>query len=361
MARITGNKGEWSELYVLIYLLANGKLNAADGKLNKLRDIFFPVLKVFREDVKGEKVEYRLPDPADKRVITIFLNNEQICEISQSDMEREQKALYWSIVNGAVKAFSIDGIEQVMSDLHCSKIKAVNTDKADIVLQLHDINTGYSPICGFSIKSDLGSAPTLLNAGKTTNFLYQVVGIDERSKQEINNISTKSKIRDRINAIYENGGSLIYNSASSAVFNDNLLMIDSRMPEIIGNVLLYSYSTGVTSCKDVLNAIELSNPLGYARNGMYKYKFKKLLCAIALGMMPGTEWDGYDEANGGYIIVTTSGDVVAYHIYNRNSFEDYLLDNTKFERASTSRYEFATLYNKDDSMYINLNLQIRFK
>ena len=44
MARITGNKGEWSELYVLIYLLANGKLNAADGKLNKLRDIFFPVL-----------------------------------------------------------------------------------------------------------------------------------------------------------------------------------------------------------------------------------------------------------------------------------------------------------------------------
>lgn len=58
MARITGNKGEWSELYVLIYLLAHGKLNAADGKLNKLRDIFFPVLKVFREDVKGEKVEY---------------------------------------------------------------------------------------------------------------------------------------------------------------------------------------------------------------------------------------------------------------------------------------------------------------
>ena len=51
-------------------------------------------------------------------------------------MEREQKALYWSIVNGAGKAFSIDGIEQVMSDLHCSKIKAVNTDKADISFPL---------------------------------------------------------------------------------------------------------------------------------------------------------------------------------------------------------------------------------
>ena len=361
MARITGNKGEWSELYVLIYLLAHGKLNAADEKLNKLRDIFFPVLKIFREDVKGKKIEYRLPGSDDKRVITIFLNDEQLCEISQVDMEREQKSLYWSIVNGTGKAFPIEGIESVMSELHCSKIKAVNTDKADIVLQLHDINTGYSPVCGFSIKSDLGSAPTLLNAGKTTNFVYKVTGIDENVKQAINGISTQSKIIDRINAIYENGGHLIYDFANSSVFNDNLLMIDSRMPEIIGHILLYSYSTGVTSCKDVLSAMELSNPLGYTRKGMYEYKFKKLLCAIALGMMPGTEWDGYDEANGGYIIVTTSGDVVAYHIYNRNSFEDYLLNNTKFERASTSRYEFATLYGKDGSMYINLNLQIRFK
>lgn len=361
MARITGNKGEWSELYVLIYLLAHGKLNAADEKLNKLRDIFFPVLKIFREDVKGKKIEYRLPDSDNNRVITVFLNDEQLCEIPQADMEREQQSLYWSIVEGTGKSFSIEGIDSVMSELHCSKIKAMNTDKADIILQLHDINTGYSPVCGFSIKSDLGKPPTLLNAGRTTNFVYKVTGIDEKVKQAINDISTTSKIRDRINAIHENNGCMTYNSTNSAVFNDNLLMIDSMMPEIIGHALLYSYSTGVTSCKDVMSAIELSNPLGYARNGMYEYKFKKMLCAIALGMMPGTEWDGYDEANGGYIIVTTSGDVVAYHIYNRNRFEDYLLNNTKFERASTSRYEFASLYNKDGAMYINLNMQIRFK
>lgn len=68
------------------------------------------------------------------------------------------------------------------------------------------------------------------------------------------------------------------------------------------------------------------NPLRYPNpENMYKYKFKKLLSAIALGMMPGSKWNGRDQANGGYIIVSHSGDVLAYHIYNRDFFEEYLL------------------------------------
>ena len=47
--------------------------------------------------------------------------------------------------------------------------------------------------------------------------------------------------------------------------------------------------------------------------------------------MPSKEWDGHDEANGGYIIVSSDGDVLAYHIYNRDYFEKYLLDNTKLQ------------------------------
>ena len=55
-------------------------------------------------------------------------------------------------------------------------------------------------------------------------------------------------------------------------------------------------------------------------------------------MKPATIWNGIDEANGGYIIVTKQGDVLAYHIYNRNYFEKYLLNNTKYETASISRH-----------------------
>ncbi|MDU4854253.1 MAG: HpaII family restriction endonuclease, partial [Clostridioides difficile] len=37
---ISGNKGEWSEIYVLFKLLADGKIYAADSELNKLHDIY---------------------------------------------------------------------------------------------------------------------------------------------------------------------------------------------------------------------------------------------------------------------------------------------------------------------------------
>ena len=77
-------------------------------------------------------------------------------------------------------------------------------------------------------------------------------------------------------------------------------------------------------------------------------------------MTPATSWDGIDEANGGYIIVTTDGKVLAYHIYNRAFFETYLLKNTKFERGSTSRHEFASIYEEAGETRVNLNLQIRF-
>lgn len=58
MARISGNKGEWSELYALLYLLAHGRLNAADSNLNVLPDVFFPILNIFREETEGSKVQY---------------------------------------------------------------------------------------------------------------------------------------------------------------------------------------------------------------------------------------------------------------------------------------------------------------
>ena len=94
---------------------------------------------------------------------------------------------------------------------------------------------------------------------------------------------------------------------------------------------------------------------------MYEYKFKKFLCSCALGMKPAKKWDGLDEANGGYIIVKADGEILAYHIYNRNFFEQYLLDNTIFERASTSKHDYMQLYEKDGEMFIKLNLQVRFR
>ena len=40
--KLSGNKGEWSELYVLLKLLSTGELYAADEKLQKSRMCIIP-------------------------------------------------------------------------------------------------------------------------------------------------------------------------------------------------------------------------------------------------------------------------------------------------------------------------------
>ncbi|HAV6181988.1 TPA: HpaII family restriction endonuclease, partial [Acinetobacter baumannii] len=95
----------------------------------------------------------------------------------------------------------------------------------------------------------------------------------------------------------------------------------------------------------------------------YEFKIKKLLCETAIGMMPNTVWTGNNiDSTGGYLIIKQDGEIVCYHLYHRQEFEEYLYQNTRFETASTSRYEFGNLFKNDKGqLSIILNLQIRFK
>jgi len=64
--------------------------------------------------------------------------------------------------------------------------------------------------------------------------------------------------------------------------------------------------------------------------------------------------------NGGYIVVKNNGDVICYHLYNKDEFLSYLYENTKFESASSTRHDYGKIYQKNEEIYLNLNLQIRF-
>lgn len=354
---ITGNKGEWSELYVLLRLLAYGKIYAADDNLQKIEDVYFPILKVIREEIKRNKMEYRV-EPEE---IEIFLNDEKRNSVTRERLLQEAKYLFEQIVGGSSRAFEIEQTEKFMNEIDCYRLSAPSSDKTDITMQIHDIHTGFEPVCGFSIKSELGSAPTLLNASGATNFVYEVEGISDEQMEQINQLDNpKSKIIDRMNQIFTIG-SLKFVGAKNSTFATNLMMIDSRMEELMGEFLLCYYRDNIGSCDEIIQKLEERNPLHFPKSGFYKFKFKKFLCSVALGMMPSKEWDGHDEANGGYIIVASDGEVLAYHIYNRDYFEGYLLKNTKLERGSTSKHGFATIYKEDEKMFINLNLQVRFK
>lgn len=354
---ITGNKGEWSELYVLLYLLGTGRLYAANEKVQRLQDVYFPILKIIRDDTRG-RVDYLISNETE---IEIIINGETSGRLPSELFKKEAASLYHAIELGTNRSFPVDQTEAFMKRIAAYRLAAPSSDKTDITLQVHDIHTGYDPIMGFSIKSELGNPPTLLNASGATNFVYSITGINESDMEEINAIDTRTKILDRIKMIYDRGGNISFEHAANDIFSMNLMLVDSRMEEIIAEMLLYSYKTNTVDCIDIMSHLDRENPLSFPRDGFYSFKFKKLLSAIALGMKPSALWDGIDEANGGYIIVSSDGDVLAYHLYNRNFFEQYLLDNTKLERASTSRHNYASVYKDGENFYLNLNLQIRFK
>ena len=259
---------------------------------------------------------------------------------------------------------SVPEIEKFMQVIKCTKVKADSEDKSDITLMLHDCKTLRNELFGFSIKSKLGHASTLLNPGKTNNFIYEIKGnISDNYIQEINKINTSSKLKDRLQKIKETGCSVNYVGLENENFNNNLQMIDSQFPLIASEYLYQRYTGTETSIKEITDKVIAVNPCNFNSDlskNLYEHKMKSFLTAVALGMTPAKVWSGKFEATGGYIIVREDGEILCYHIYNHNEFQDYLFNNTRIETPSTSRYDFGYIYQKNGKNYIKLNLQIRF-
>lgn len=353
--KMSGNKGEWSELYAFLKLLSRGRVYAANEKVERIDEVFYPILKIIREENKGQKIEYVIKETN----VNVEMSGKSLLSIPRSELDEKANYLLQQIAAHS-NSFEIEEIAEYVNGIKVTKIKAPSTDTTDISMQIEDINTGFKNEVGFSIKSEIGNAPTLLNAGETTNFIYKVTGITDEQMAEINAIESKNKIIDRMAKIRELGGKVEFFDLYHPGFKRNLIMIDSLMPQIVGEMLLYYYQEDAKSCSRLVDMLGQKDPMGFGENIIYSYKIKKFLCSCALGMKPAKKWDGIDEANGGYIIVKADGEILAYHIYNRNMFEQYLLDNTALERASTTRHKYMTLYKANGDMFIKLNLQVRF-
>jgi type II restriction enzyme len=356
---LTGNKGEWSEIYTLLKIISDQNLFAGDSDLNKIEALIYPIIKILREE-SNETFEYSF----DSDLVLIKGNNEEF-RIPIYEFKEKAVFLLSKLKETTSATFSIPEIESFINSFKCISLKAKSTIKSDIRIIIHDQRTGTTPELGFSIKSQLGGASTLLNAGKTTNFIYKIEGVrfTEDEVDLINAIDTKSKIKDRLESIQSSSGRFIFVGNESIVFENNLTLIDSALPKILSEIVLQFYTSNKYKTIDLVNEITLQNPIHYnleSNHPFYSYKIKRFLTDIALGMMPSKVWTGELDATGGYLVVKEDGEVLCYHIYNRNEFEEYLMNNTKLETASSSRHDFGTLYALDNQWFINLNLQIRF-
>lgn len=357
----TANKGEWSEFYAFLKILENGELSAADKNLEIIEGKSFIFDKVIREEKDAGVKIYEIL----KSETLILITDENGKELKRIDINKigsKTLSIFNKIKERKGSAFKIDEAEKLMNELLCTKVKADNMQKADIVAIIHDRITEAKVPLGFSVKSMVGGASTLLNAGKTTNFIFKVKGFSGEI-DDVNSITGSSKVRDRLSAIIANGGALSFVKVARESFDSNLKKIDTAMPRFIARMLYAFFTTDKTTTKDLAGLLPkdeiFKGEFGLSVSD-YEYKIKNFLDAVALGMVPSKEWDGFTRAHGGYIVVKEDGEVVCYHLYNRDEFRSYLYENTKFESASTTRHNYGILYKKDGELFFDLNLQIRF-
>lgn len=351
------NKGEWSEVYVFLRLLAEGRLYCGDGWLNRYDDRWYDILEVFRDD-SPTRNEYRVIH-AKKSILAVGDCWE--LELPQGVfMECAMELL--EQIRGKGDTSRLNDVRRFMSDIGCGGIKAKSTDKADIRIVIHNCNTGSKPELGYSVKSRLGAPSTLINSNRDgTNFVFAIEGLNESVAGEVNGLK---RFKAKFDEISKCGASWRFSHVASSIFHNNLLMLDMGIERIVADCLGKYYSGQAKSVEDAIRLVSEDNPFGFDMSGhqpMYEYKMKQFLLAFALGMTPTTPWMGQFNANGGYIVVKEDGDIVCYHFFDRNDLEDYLFYNTVFDTPSTSRHGFGEVYREDGQWRMKLNLQIRFK
>lgn len=371
---LSGNIGEWSEPYVVFKLLADGRLYQADDQIRPSKTDFARVLNVIRRDTQAA-----LKD--DGIVCFTFsdkVGSKHTLETTKEMMEGIANRILNSLkkIKATSGAFTLPELEKDLLFYGFSRLtnpaeKKSITTKRDLALHLDSPNMGVATL-GFSVKSELGAPPTLLNASEATNVIYRVSGISEEQAHEINSIETRNKIMDRCLLIKKYATSIKYEKYSNKTFEENLEVVDSALPEILADLIKVHYfeqillpRTGKQGNK-LSSAVELlSVTEPYAsksRKNFCEIKIKRFLRDCALGLMPSKVWNGVEDATGGYIVVLPDGQLVALYVYNNNVFEKYLYDSTIFERASTSRHGYMTLLKDEysEDYFLKLNLQIRF-
>ena len=357
---ITGNKGEWSEPYVLLKLLASKKLYLGKVNFQKIESIFYPILQIVSSQKLGD-IGFTYEDNlvivtsnADKIEIPIvtFLEFSKIC-LEKIKSKKNQKG-----------AFGIPEIENFLKTIGILKIKEKSKVKNDITIQIEDPKTFLRPTLGFSIKSQLGGPSTLVNASNATNISYTLS--NKISKEEITHLVSQSKFSEKFRYLEKLGIETSFDKIDNKNFNANLQTIDSNFPKIISEILLLYYQSGKASENTVENftkEIAKKNPLNFdlsVNSEMYQMMIKRFLLEYALGMRAGEVWYREYEANGGYLVVKDDGEILCYHFYFIKHFEDYLFQNTKFETPSSGRYKMGEIYEEDGFQKLKLNLQIRF-
>jgi type II restriction enzyme len=350
MTTPSANRGEWSELYAIGYLITRGGGYGADEFAKLDPSIFYKVLQIVDNPSGLSETIYKLHD----REVEVFQNGVAVIRIAKDEIAIKVTSFFEDLlIHTQAHAFSLSSGQELMKLIHKDKLSASSSLTADLHLVLEDIETKTeTPIKGFSVKSEIGSPATIFNASRSTNLTYKISGKGiPKPFEKIN--AVKANIED----LTKSGFILEFEKFDNPTFEKSLKNIDSNLPQYLAEVLL-AYTHSSTTRMDKI--CEISFPKSDKNSDLKIQKVKKFLSAASMGLKAATEWSGYPEDFGGMLLVKKDGDVLFYYLYNMKKFEDYLFNNLRFETPLAMRHGFGQVYKEGKDFFIKLNLQIRY-
>ncbi|MBO5629124.1 MAG: HpaII family restriction endonuclease [Aeriscardovia sp.] len=407
------NRGEWTEAYVFLRLLGEGRIYGASAELVRDDKIYIDIVNVIRAEPNAYARFERFIENEIAKVKAFDKDNVIFKVITGPELNEKASFLYHEIMasSGGKRKLKVPAIQEYLEELRFSSPKANLSDeakqaygaKADIIITAQNSLDNSTSTEGFSVKSHLGSNPTLFNCSQTSGFVYRIVGCNLEGMHRINALNSLKTMIAAIKKDY----SLEYVGCRNAVFEQNIGIVDSRMDEILNVAILavngyynHDISTDLPTVCDTLtnlNPIKRANPKEF-----YSAKIKDFLFASFAGLTASTPWSGRKKLTGGYIDVGQTGELLYYRAISDDIFANYLFKNTKIdmpdrgvckalalERAgiylsehrnltkdeenaiifvdgisgkkNSKKGDFGYVYEKDNEFFIDLNFQIRFR
>ena len=350
-------KREWGELYAFFRLLADGFVHAGmpDGKKNEA--LKWPVAMVQREEHDGTR-----------QYIIEGENIHVVGENIDKFVPREDFSTVAELVFDAVKqskeydVMSPDGVEEFLDEVAIFDLEAKTDDRTDFYVAFYDVN---APLVGFCVRSRMSLMFPLLDGGRTANFKFEQTGVKFATPtvNKINAFGEEEDVVSRMLMIERLGGNLKFNDAADKVFRSNLGMIDLHFPRVLGEMCRAMHLEGMTKVNELTEYIKQLNPLKIkdeliTKHRYYEYKMKEFLLALALGMRPAKLYNGTDSAVAGFLMVDAQGEVVCYQKADRQTFADFLYNNTRLEKGPTAKDKYGYLEKENGVYYFKLNLKI---
>ncbi len=403
------NRGEWTEAYVFMRLLGDGRIYGASPELKKDDSTYIDIINIIRDEPDKMLIFERFVE-ANIAYVKAYKDDEDIKVVTAPELSEYAHVLYNSIKElSASRVAKVTDVQEYLEALGIDTPKANLSDsakekygaKTDVIITSEDSLDRSRTTEGFSIKSHIGSPATLFNCSQTSGFTFEVEGCDEKWMHEINAndafLSIMKVIKEKL--------SLKYIGCRNEAFEQNIAIVDSQMEKVLSEAVLVQasyYGACGSDVKEICNKVVELNPVNVRNPQMfYPAKFKDFLFASFAGMTASSIWNGRKRLTGGYIDVSRDGDMLYYRAMSDDIFGNYLFENTYFDRPDrgmckdlavakanaflegrvlseteensylykngvsgmkkSKKGDFGYVYENKGCYFIDLNFQIRFK